>query len=491
MPASLALVLWVVLLLALLRFDPARHAEASSALWVPLIWMFFASSRNPSQWIGGQVVSVAQAIEQGDALNRSIELVLIALATAVLISRSFKWSEFFASNRVLIVYLLFALLSVLWSDLPFIAFKRWFHDVGACLMMLVILSDSRPLQATCTVLRRLSYLLIPLSILLIKYYPAIGIHYDDWTGQPTYTGATTSKDLLGAVCLISLLFFFWDIATRWSDRKERRTRRIILVNFAFIGMALWLLHVADCATCRVCLLLGSLVILAAHSRIFRRHPNLLKSLIPSTFLLYLVLVFGLNLNGTLNAAVGRGANLTGRTNIWRVVLSAHTNPLIGCGYESFWLGPRLQWLWQQHGIAGINEAHNGYLEVYLNLGLVGLFLLCSFVILAYSRICKRLELFTDFGSFSAAIWIAFVFRNVTEASFRSGLMWLTFLLGALAVPELSVSLEPELAPSHHEASGWQCRFGGGQRRPGTNSQELLTKFATARWSGGRPQSGRS
>jgi transposase len=34
------------------------------------------------------------------------------------------------------------------------------------------------------------------------------------------------------------------------------------------------------------------------------------------------------------------------------------------GYESFWLGPRLLWVWEQAG--GVNEAHNGYLEVYLN-----------------------------------------------------------------------------------------------------------------------------
>ncbi len=46
-----------------------------------------------------------------------------------------------------------------------------------------------------------------------------------------------------------------------------------------------------------------------------------------------------------------------------------TNPLLGTGYESFWLGPRLQWFWQHAGLGHINEAHNGYLEVYLNLGI--------------------------------------------------------------------------------------------------------------------------
>lgn len=445
MPPSLALLLWVVLLLALLRFDPAKDLKASRALWVPVIWMFFAGSRNPSQWLGGQAVTAAQAIEQGDPLNRGIDLLLIVLAIGILLSRSFKLGQFFQRNRAFVAYVSFALLSVLWSDFAFIAFKRWFHDLGGCLVILVVLTDPRPVEAVGTVLRRVSYLLIPLSIVLIKYYLAIGITYDAWTGLPEYGGVATSKDTLGIICLISILFFFWDTIVRWPRRKERRTGRIILVNLAFIGMSLWLLRLSHCATCWVCLALGCLVITAAHRKGFRRHPKLLKVLIPSTFVLYLVLVFGFNLNGQMAEAVGRNANLTGRTHIWSVVLSTHINPLLGTGCESFWLGPRLQWLWQQPGMGGINEAHNGYLEVYLNLGLVGLFLACAFVISAYGNICKRLGPFTSFGSLSAAMWIAFVFRNVTEASFRSGLMLLTFLLVALAVPRPPVEQQSDAA----------------------------------------------
>src|SRR5271167_2450198 len=61
MPPSLALFLWLILLVALLRFDPGKDAGTSPALWVPLIWMFILGTRLPSQWLGGQVGSVAQA----------------------------------------------------------------------------------------------------------------------------------------------------------------------------------------------------------------------------------------------------------------------------------------------------------------------------------------------------------------------------------------------------------------------------------------------
>jgi O-antigen ligase len=65
------------------------------------------------------------------------------------------------------------------------------------------------------------------------------------------------------------------------------------------------------------------------------------------------------------------------------------NPVLGAGYECFWLGPRLLRVWQQFG--GLNEAHNGYLEVYLNLGIAGLFLLSVFLIASYRTICRRLS----------------------------------------------------------------------------------------------------
>jgi exopolysaccharide production protein ExoQ len=434
MPPSLALFLWLVFLVALLRFDPAKGPRTSIALWVPVIWMFILGTRLPSQWLGGQIGQAAQALEAGNPLDASINSVLILLAIGILISRSFKWADFFVRNLALTAFLSFALLSVLWSDFPFVAFKRWFRDIGNYVVILIAVADPNPLEAIRGVLRRLCYLVIPLSILLVKYYPQFSRQYDIWTGVSTDSGATTSKNMLGIVCLIGGLFFFWDIVTRWSDRRERRTKRIILVDIAFIAMTLWLLNIANSATSRVCLALGCLVIAAAHSKMFQRRPGFLKALIPAGCLLYLILALGFGLNGELAGAVGRDPTLHDRTKIWAILLAMHTNPLLGAGYESFWLGPRLQRVWQS-GLGRLNEAHNGYLEVYLNLGMTGLFLLIAFLIASYRTICRRLRPFSSLASLALALWTILLFYSVSEVGFRSGLMWLTFLLGAITVPK--------------------------------------------------------
>src|SRR5262249_15625972 len=136
--------------------------------------------------------------------------------------------------------------------------------------------------------------------------------------------------------------------------------------------------------------------------------------------------------------------LTDRTHIWSVLLGMDTNPLFGTGYESFWLGSRLDVVFQKAG-EHINEAHNGYLEVYLNLGAIGLLLLVAFLITAYVNICKQdVSSRTNFASLTLALWAVAVMYNITEASFKHGLMWLSLLLGA-------ISLAPREDPAPDES----------------------------------------
>jgi len=112
-----------------------------------------------------------------------------------------------------------------------------------------------------------------------------------------------------------------------------------------------------------------------------------------------------------------------------------TNPLLGTGYESFWLGPRLNLVAQKAGEM-INEAHNGYLEVYLNLGGIGVLLLLVLLIAAYRNVCKR-ELASkgSVTSLTLGLWTVVLFYNLSEAAFKHGLLWLALLLGAIALPE--------------------------------------------------------
>jgi O-antigen ligase len=398
--------------------------------------MFITQTRLPSQWLGRTTGTVAQALQEGNSLDRVVLFSLILLSIVILAGRSFQWLSFLSHNFFLSLLLMYGLASFMWSDFPAIALKRWIRDLGNYLVILVILSEAQPLEAIQTFLRRLFYLLIPLSILMIKYYTYMSVQYGFFSGLPEYMGAATSKNTLGASCMLSGIFFFWDTVTRWSERKEKRTRRILFVNLAFIMMTYWLLRLSSSATSQVCFVIGCAVVLI-HNIWGKHRPALLKWGIPCLLLAYVVLGLGLGLDEMLISRLGRDATYTGRTTIWAAVRSVYIDPLLGAGYDSFWLGDRLYHIWVTAGY--VNQAHNGYLEVYLNLGLIGVFLLVGLLISSYVRICRRLTQPQNFGSLALAMWTLALFYNMTEASFKPVFLCLSFLWGAIVIPDRQLS----------------------------------------------------
>lgn len=427
-----ALSLWLILVTWLVLSDPARDGKVSAALWIPLTWLFIVGTRLPSQWLGGvgNSENAAAAIEDGNPVDRTIYLLLMTTAVVVLLRRRVQWREVLWNNLAVVALLGYSLLSVLWSELPLVAFKKWFRDLGVYLTILIVLSDSEPRRALRVVLRRLCYLIIPLSILLVKYFPELARDYDPWSGAASFIGATTSKNMLGVACLMSGIFFFWETARIWSKRRHARTKSLIALNLAFLAMTLWLLNLSNSATSRLCAAIGFCVILLAEFR-----PALLRAGLPILIGTYVFVEFvlGIDIRSTVASSVGRDPSLTGRTQIWEVVLGAVTNPILGTGYETFWLGPRLLEVWRKTGIVGLNNAHNGYLELYLNLGLVGLGVLSWILIDKYRVASKRLSGGDEISSLCLCFWTIVVFYNFTEAAFKSQLLFFVFLLGSIVV----------------------------------------------------------
>ena len=435
MSPTLALVIWLGSLLALLRHDPAADRRLSAALWIPVIWLSIIGSRLPAQWLSGSLGFTSAGFSEGSALDRAVYLFLIAASLVILIRRRFDWTGFVKGNTWLAAFLCFALISVTWSDYPFIAFKRWVRDLGIFLAIFVVISGPHPVESASWVLRRVFYLLIPLSVVFVKYFPHLARVYDHWSGKGYFVGVATSKNMLGVLCMISALFFLWDTLARWPQRDQPRRRAVLLVNGIFLAMSIWLLSIADSATSTLCLLLGSLIVFMARIQPVRSRPMILAILIPSGIVVYALLQFALGVDfiALVSQAFGRSSDLTGRTAIWSAVLSAGANPVIGAGYETFWLGPRLEWVWSR--AVGVNTAHNGYLDVYLSLGAIGLTLMVGFLCSGYVKIAGRFLSDPALGSFGLAIWAILLFYNVTESALRLNILWVAFLLMAVTLSD--------------------------------------------------------
>src|SRR6267143_2078685 len=223
MSSNIATAVCGLFILALFLLERDRKSGVSSALWIPVAWLSISASRFVAQWLGG--VQSGEAVDQyveGNPLDASIFVGLMAAGLGVLLARRKPARTFLGANGPLLVFFFYCAVSVLWSDYPFISFKRWVKAVGDLVMVLVILTDPNPTAAVKRFLARSGFLLIPLSILLIKYYPSLGRAYSPWTGEVQNIGVATQKNGLGYVCFLFGLGPLWYLleALRGAERPR-------------------------------------------------------------------------------------------------------------------------------------------------------------------------------------------------------------------------------------------------------------------------------
>ena len=175
------------------------------------------------------------------------------------------------------------------------------------------------------------------------------------------------------------------------------------------------------------------MIAATSIRALARKPAIIHLLVVTMLSVSAAVLF-LDLGSGFVETMGRDPTLTGRSAIWNLVLGMTANPLSGTGFESFWLGPRLDKIWSLYWWHP-NEAHNGYLEVYLNLGWVGVAILAMMLITGYRTVVAAFRDDPNTAGLRLTYFVIAVAYNFTESAIRMmNPVWTFFLLSTLAVP---------------------------------------------------------
>jgi exopolysaccharide production protein ExoQ len=435
MPPQVATLLTLGFIAYLFRRDIRERPDVTGALWLPVLWLVLGCSRPVSEWLNifGLPVSGGASVEEGSPLDACFYFVLIIVGFRVLAKRQVRLSEVVSNNSWLIVFLLYCFISIAWSDFPFIALKRWIKILGHPIMALIVLTEPDPKEALVRLMKRCAYVVIPVSILFIKYYPDLGRGFSPWGGA-TSTGITTNKNMLGADCLILGYFFFWYLLQVWqTERSTWRRKELWLIAGFLIGIW-WNFSQAHSATSLTCLLIGGVVVVFVGMRSVNK--NLIGAYLVVALVLVVAAELAFGISGRFSESLGRDSTLTGRTTLWTALLNMDTNPILGTGFESFWLGERPLRL---EGIFFFipNEAHNGYLETYLTLGLVGLLLLIGLFVATFWKI--RAELFRNFemARYRLGFLVALILYNWTEAAFKTLTpLWFLFYLIAMDYPRI-------------------------------------------------------
>jgi exopolysaccharide production protein ExoQ len=209
-------------------------------------------------------------------------------------------------------------------------------------------------------------------------------------------------------------------------RRSRKT------TFFYTAGLLALLIVIAKTESRTALLITVVMVLAitAFSGV-RWKRRTLVTLGPAFALVTLLLVFaGISFRSELAGLMGRDMRLTGRTEIWNLSLAAIAQrPILGYGYSAFWSGSEEGARVRQLVGWEVPNAHNGYIETALDLGIVG-FLVCF---VAYGVAIRRAVAYVRNNSGNEAKWpLAYMLFTLlyctTESAFlaSNSIVWILF-----------------------------------------------------------------
>jgi O-antigen ligase len=437
---------------ALFALDRDPGIRTSKFLWLPVVWMLIGASRNVSEWmaVNGPMQSsdsgnAGASYLDGNPIDRNVMALMLCLALIALVRRWKKVAPILRGNAPILMFFAYCAISSAWSEHPDVSIKRWIKAVGDLMMVMVVLTETDRVGAIKRFFARTGFLLLPLSVLFIRYYSDIGRAYSPWDGGLSYTGVTTSKNLLGMICLIFGLAAGWRLLEAFKIPKRERNNRSMFAQAVIVVLGLWLIHTADSMTPFSCFVLATSVMVWASRRAVVRRPILVHLAVLGVLSVSFSALF-LNIGSGLVQNLGRDSSLTGRTEIWNMVISMTPHPLLGAGYESFWVGQRLQKIWAVYW-SHPNQAHNGYIEVYLNLGWIGVGLLAVAILTGYRTIFAAVRRRSASSLLRLGYFIAAVAYNFTESAFKmTHPVWITFLLATMYVPEFRPSRRIEAKP---------------------------------------------
>lgn len=289
----------------------------------------------------------------------------------------------YGRNLWIFGFAIFACLSVFWSAAPSMTLRTGVQYLThvVCALIAVRVLDIRTL--TCGALVGTGIVL--LYSLLFGVY-----HVDPLDGTVSFVGAFASKNQLGFYASLGVYFAFAAVVTLHE-------RRIWLMASGIVGLlACYALLASQSATS--VLTTAAVVGAALGLRILLRlSPKHRKMVFIGGGVVFVALVAAFISGGGTDlvlGAFGKDSTLTGRTYLWQQGMeAAAAHPAFGVGYQAYWVQgfSEPERLWEEFFIgsrAGFHF-HNTFIEATVETGLIGLFLLCSILIVTLFGQLKR------------------------------------------------------------------------------------------------------
>lgn len=357
-------------------------------------------------------------VDEGNPAKQAVLALVYASFGVLLLSRA-RLAALKTLGTPLIALIILCAASALWSDLPMVALRRSVALAGTVTVGLYA-ALRFDIDEFLELLCRVVAIVVAASFVLAALEPSLGLD-----GEGRLRGVFAHKNTFGIFAGLGLLA----LAARLAQHPSRGERvfcrlcalgciaGLVLSNSASplpavaVGLSFmaWLRRAGWPARWPAAALLAAIGAVAVS--------------LPVTFDAF----------GIFAAAVGRDADFSHRDLVWRFALELFSrNPFLGYGYEVFWTGPAGELFLRTAGFA-VSHAHNGYLQLALDAGVVGVVLLVCAIAVSLYRALRLLGRHRASAAWMVGFIAFYIVASATESHAwkTNGFLTLLFVYAAV------------------------------------------------------------
>lgn len=300
------------------------------------------------------------------------------------------------------VLLAYIAVSALWSSDPLLSGKRAILELGVAMLCVSLIIPGYASSWFPSVLRPIMTLILILSIVAVVAFPGYG------TDNGAWRGILPQKNNLGEVAILCVVLW----AVKLPGDSSRMIWRVLAAALSIVVIVF-----ANNATAIVVLIavLGLLLLTRTYK----------GGWVPVWFIVAIVVLLVSHILGVAfgyptpmemvswgTGLLGREPNLTGRTDLWVYIWNeAIKHPWFGGGYGAFWVGSAgdtaAEFAWASQG-------HNVYVDIFNQLGIIGLILVALLFLSHGSRLLALSRLRPDIAHLHVILFFCILIFGTTD-----------------------------------------------------------------------------
>jgi exopolysaccharide production protein ExoQ len=428
-----------------------KHTRSRSASVFPwtlflLAWLILFGYQNNlnSNWEDStQLSDVVDTAQTGNALHQVLAILMGVLGIFVFAKHGKRVRLHGRIASILLAYIGLIALSILWSDDAFVTLRR---EVALGLLLTFSAGCAARMSEDTLALFTAGLAALNAAAGLVQEFLRGTLH--PFAADSRFAG-TVGPNVEGAGLSLAIIVAFW-FAWRYRGSTRRKS-----VWAAIALLVLLLMTQSRTSMLGLAAALGASILIIT-VRKYKHAPGgmaavLTLIILGSTAAMALLSISGKQLESSgmhllrTDRDVGEVSDLTGRDLIWDVCLSfASERPILGFGYGGFWTGSRLDTVAYELKWPAFHS-HCAYLDVFLELGVVGAALYIVLVLAALVLCAFRFLNFDDRYGAWTAMFVFIAVNGLTESIFvlpTYPAVVFNILLVKLALQPKSQSTEP-------------------------------------------------